>query len=77
VIDRSKIDLEKDFGTSQLIKENINAGQQILILDCHRIEWTIVNTHPQTTILLFSQRAGIPQGEELGRIYPLSSNYCN
>jgi hypothetical protein len=77
MIARSKIDLGKDLGTSQLIKEHINAGQWIFILDCHRIEWTIVNTHPQATILLFHKRAGLPQGEELGRIYPLSSNSCN
>jgi hypothetical protein len=35
MIARSKIDLGKDFGTSQLIKQNINAGQGIFILDMH------------------------------------------
>jgi hypothetical protein len=58
MIARSKINLGKDFGTSQLIKENINAGQRIFILNCHRIEWTIVNTHPQTTIFLFHKQSG-------------------
>jgi hypothetical protein len=77
MIARSKIDLGKDFGTSQLIKEDINAGQRIFILDCHRIEWTIVNTNPQATIFFFTKRVGLPQGEELGRIYPLSNNSCN
>jgi hypothetical protein len=38
MVARSKIDLGKDFGTSQLIKEHINAEQWIFILDCHRIE---------------------------------------
>jgi hypothetical protein len=57
MIARSKIDLGKDFGTSQLIKENINAGQLIFILDGHRIEWTIVNTHPQTTIFLLHKKS--------------------
>jgi hypothetical protein len=31
MIARSKIDLGKDFGTSQLIKEDINAEQKIFI----------------------------------------------
>jgi hypothetical protein len=35
-------------------------GQRIFVLDCHRIEWTIVNTHPQTTIFLLHKRVGHP-----------------
>jgi hypothetical protein len=67
MIARSKIDRGKYFGTSQLIKENINAGQGIFILDCHRIEWVIVHTHPQTTIFLFSQKErGFPKEKNLG-----------
>jgi hypothetical protein len=77
MITRAKINLGKDLGTSQLIKENVDAGQRIFILNCHRIEWTIVDAHPQTTIFLFHKESGLPKGEELGRIYPLSSNYCN
>jgi hypothetical protein len=60
MIARPKIDHGKDFGTSQLVKENINAGQRIFILYCHRIEWTIVNTHLQTTIFLFHEQGGTP-----------------
>jgi hypothetical protein len=60
MIAQSKIDLGEDFGTSQLIKENINAGQPIFILDCHRIEWTIVNIDPQTTIFLFHKKSRAP-----------------
>jgi hypothetical protein len=53
-----------------LIKEHINAGQQILILDCHRIEWTIVNAHPQTTIFLSQKEQGFPKEKNLGRYTP-------
>jgi hypothetical protein len=35
-------------------------GQRIFVLYCHRIEWTIVNTHPQTTIFLLHKRVGHP-----------------
>jgi hypothetical protein len=67
MIARSKIDLGKDSGTSQLIKEHINAGQRIFILDCHCVEWTIVNTHPQATIFLFSQKErDSPKEKNLG-----------
>jgi hypothetical protein len=60
MISRSEIDLGKDFGTSQLIKEDINAGLRIFILDCHCIEWMVVNTHPQTTIFLLHKKSGTP-----------------
>jgi hypothetical protein len=66
MIARSKIDLGKHFGTSQLIKEDINAGQRIFILDCHRIEWTIVNTHPQATIFFSQKEWDSPKDKNLG-----------
>jgi hypothetical protein len=67
MISRSKINLGKDFGTRQSIKENVNAGKGICILDYHRIEWMIVDTHPQTTIFLFSQKElGFPKEKNLG-----------
>jgi hypothetical protein len=54
-----------------LIKENINAGQQIFILNCHRIEWTIVNTHPQTTIFIFHKKSrAFPKEKNLGGYTP-------
>jgi hypothetical protein len=58
-----------------LIKWHINAGQQIFILDCHRIEWTIVNTHPQTTIFRFSQKErGFPKEKNLGGYTPYQAS---
>jgi hypothetical protein len=37
MIARSKIDLGKDVGTSQLIKKDINDGQGLFVLYFHRI----------------------------------------
>jgi hypothetical protein len=58
MIARSKINLGKGFGTSELIKKDINVGQGIFVLYCQRIEWTIVNTHPQTTTILLHKKSG-------------------
>jgi hypothetical protein len=43
-------------GSHQLIKQYIIAGQWILILDGYRIERAIVNTQPQTLILLLYEQ---------------------
>jgi hypothetical protein len=39
-----KIDLEKDSYTSKLIKENIDAGKWVLVLDGDDIQRPVVNT---------------------------------
>jgi hypothetical protein len=70
MIARSKINLGKDLGTSQLIKKNINAGQRIFILNCHRVEWTIVNAHPQTTIFFSQTERYFPKEKNLGGYIP-------
>jgi hypothetical protein len=44
MITRTKIDLGKDSCTSKLNKENVDAGQLILILDRDGIQRPIVNT---------------------------------
>ena len=44
MVTRMKIDLGENFGSSQLIKKNINSGKRIFVLDGHRIERSVVNT---------------------------------
>jgi hypothetical protein len=44
MITRMKIDLRKDFYTGKLIEKNIDAGQQILVLDHDNIQRPVVNT---------------------------------
>jgi hypothetical protein len=39
-----KIDLGENFGSSQLIKKNINSGKRIVGFDGHRIERFVVHT---------------------------------
>jgi hypothetical protein len=62
MITRTKIGLEENFGSSQLIKKNINAGKMIFVFDGHRIE----NLKLPSFFLIKS--AGQPQGEELGQM---------
>jgi hypothetical protein len=63
-----KIDLGENFGSSQLIKKNIDSGKRIFVLDGHCIERSVIDTQPQATILLFDKESGATQGEDLGRI---------
>jgi hypothetical protein len=52
MITRTEIDLGKDSCTDKLIKENIDAGQWVLILDGDGIQRSIVNTESQGLIFL-------------------------
>jgi hypothetical protein len=58
VVTGMKIDLGENFGSSQLIKKNINSGKRIFVLDGHCIERSVVNTQPQATIFLFDKESG-------------------
>jgi hypothetical protein len=44
MITRMEIDLGKDFSTDKLIKENVDAGQWIFVLDRDGIQGSVVNT---------------------------------
>jgi hypothetical protein len=56
MITRKKIDLVKDFSTSKLIEKNIDAGQQIFILDSDNIQRSVINTQPQGLIFLLRKQ---------------------
>jgi hypothetical protein len=58
VVTKTKIDLGEDFGSSQLIKKNVDSGKRIFVLDGYCIERSVVNTQPQATILLFDKESG-------------------
>jgi hypothetical protein len=61
MVARAKVYLGEHFGSHQLIKQHINAGQWVFVLDGHRIERAEINTHSQTLILFSSQiRLDIP-----------------
>jgi hypothetical protein len=51
MVARAKVYLGEYLGSHQLIKQNINAGQWLFVLDSHRIERAVINTHSQTLIL--------------------------
>jgi hypothetical protein len=44
MITGTEINLGENFGSSQLIKKNINSGKRIFILDGYRIERPVVHT---------------------------------
>jgi hypothetical protein len=47
VVTKSKVDLRENFGSSQLIKKNIDSGKRIFVFDGHCIERSVINTqHP-------------------------------
>jgi hypothetical protein len=58
VVTRMKIDLGENFGSSQLIKKDIDSGERIFVHDGHYIERSVVNTQPQATIFLFDKKSG-------------------
>jgi hypothetical protein len=55
---KMKIDLGENFGSSQLIKKNIDLGKRIFVFDGHCIERSVVNTQPQTTIFPLDKKCG-------------------
>jgi hypothetical protein len=52
MITQMEIDLEKDFSTSDLIKQNVDAGQWILVLDSDSAQGLVIHTQPQGLIFL-------------------------
>jgi hypothetical protein len=57
VITRMKVNLREDFGTSQLIKKNIDSGKRVFVFDGDCIEWSVIHTHPQATIFLLDKES--------------------
>jgi hypothetical protein len=57
VVARTKVDLREDFGTSQLIKKNVDSGKQVFVFDGDCIEWSIIYAHSQATIFLFDKES--------------------
>jgi hypothetical protein len=58
MITRMKVNLREDFGSSQLIKKNIDSGKRVFILDGDCIERSVIHTHSQATIFLFDEKSG-------------------
>jgi hypothetical protein len=58
VVTRMKVDLGENFGSSQLIKKNMDSGKRIFVLDGYNIERSVVNAQPQATIFLSDKESG-------------------
>jgi hypothetical protein len=58
MITRTKIDLGENFGSSQLIKKNIDSGKRIFVLDGYCIERSVIHTQSQATIFLLDEESG-------------------
>jgi hypothetical protein len=55
VVARTNVDLREDFGTSQLIKKNIDSRKRVFVFDGDCIEWSIIYAHSQATIFLLNK----------------------
>jgi hypothetical protein len=55
MITKTKVDLGENFGSSQLIKENIDSGKRIFVLDGDYIDWSVIHAQSQATIFLFDE----------------------
>jgi hypothetical protein len=58
MITRTKVNIRKNFGSSQLTKKNIDSGTRIFVLDGDYIEQSVIHTHSQATIFLFDEKSG-------------------
>jgi hypothetical protein len=58
MITRMKVDLGENFGSSQLIKKNIDSGKRIFVLDGDCIERSVIHTQSQATIFLCDEKSG-------------------
>jgi hypothetical protein len=58
MITRTKVNLGEHFGSSQLIKKNIDSGKRIFVLDGDCIERSGIHTHSQATIFLLDKESG-------------------
>jgi hypothetical protein len=57
VVARTKVDLREDFGTSQLIKKNIDSGKRVFVFDGDCIERSVIYAHSQATIFLLDKES--------------------
>jgi hypothetical protein len=57
MITRLKINLREHLCPNQLVKQEINAGQRILVLHGHDIEWLVIDTHASCLVLLIHKES--------------------
>jgi hypothetical protein len=57
MITRTKVNLREDFGSSQLIKKNIDSGKRVFVLDGDCIERLVIYTYSQDTIFLLDKES--------------------
>jgi hypothetical protein len=70
----AEINLGEHLGSRQLIKQDIDAWERILVLDGDCIQRPVILTQRERPLSFFDlNNAGQPQGDELGRINPLSN----
>ena len=74
---RSKVYLGEMASILKLVKQVINPGDGILILDCDLVQLSIVNEHSERIIFLPYEKNDSPHGEILGLMKPLSRRYFN
>ena len=63
--------------TLKFVRQLINCGDGILILDCDLVQLSIVNEHSERIIFLPYEKNDSPHGEILGLMKPLSRRSFN
>jgi hypothetical protein len=58
MVTRTKVNLREDFGSSQLMKKNIDSGKRIYVLDVDCIKRSVIHTHSLATIFIFDEKSG-------------------
>ncbi|MBW0526745.1 hypothetical protein O181_066460 [Austropuccinia psidii MF-1] len=69
----TQINIGEDRRTIKNIGKLIHRRNTILVLPSNSIEFAVINTQTEATILLFDKRTGSPVEEELGQTKPFST----
>ena len=77
MVTSAKVYLGLDSRSSQLIKQIVNPRQWLPILDRKPVQLPVIHAHTRVLSFFFANRTGVPHGEVLGLMNPLSSSLCS
>ena len=73
VIPHMEVNLGKHLCTFELLKQFIDVGKWVFILDCLLVQWAVIDAKSFCAIFLLDKKAPHPQGDEIGLIRPRHS----
>jgi hypothetical protein len=54
-VTQPEVNLKKYLSSGKLIKQDINPGKRVLILDCDLIKGSVIHAHPKRLVLLLDK----------------------